>query len=164
LPLKNDLTNCVEGQHAEGEAFNLQGQVLSQTGIPIADALVEIWQVDARGHYAVEVDAKRDTGFAGYGRCLTDVDGRYNFITIKPSGYSRYGGLIKRAAHIHVRVSAAGLKTLTSEIWFDGAAGNESDSFIRRITEKELRQRMLLQLIPVPGGRPVARFNIILES
>ncbi len=105
LPQGNDLTAGVGGRRAEGERMLLQGRVMNTAGQPLAGARVEIWQVDARGHYAVETGADRDPGFSGYGVQHADASGRYAFTTIRPRGYGSYGGLIKRAAHLHLRVA-----------------------------------------------------------
>jgi protocatechuate 3,4-dioxygenase beta subunit len=53
----------------------------------VPDTLIEIWQANAAGRYAHPVDqraAPLDPNFSGAGRCLTDADGRYRFVTIRP--------------------------------------------------------------------------------
>ena len=53
-------------------------------------ALVEVWQANAAGRYRHEVDqhpAPLDPNFSGAGRCLTDAEGRYRFVTVKPGAY-----------------------------------------------------------------------------
>ena len=71
-------------------------------------ALVEIWQANAAGRYRHEVDqhpAPLDPNFSGAGRCLTDADGRYRFITIKPGAYPwRNHENAWRPAHIHFSI------------------------------------------------------------
>lgn len=161
LPQGNDLTSGTSGRRAEGERLRLHGRVLNTAGQPLAGARVEIWQVDARGHYAVETGADRDPGFAGYGVYVADESGRYTFTTIRPRSYGRYGGLIKRAAHIHLRVSVAGRAPLATEVWFADEPGNERDSFVSRITDPELRERMLVRLAPGSDGLLAATFDVV---
>lgn len=161
LPEGNDLTLGVNGHRAEGDRIRLSGRVRDTAGNPIAGARVEIWQVDARGHYTVETGADHDPGFAGYGTHVTDAAGAYTFTTIKPKGYGRYGGLIRRAAHVHMRVWTQRRKPLTTEVWFAGEAGNESDSFISRIRDAQLRRRMLVQLEPDPEGTRTGLFDVV---
>lgn len=164
LPEGNDLTAGVGGRGAEGERMVLQGRVMNTAGQPLAGARVEIWQVDARGHYAVETGADRDPGFSGYGVQRADASGRYAFTTIRPCGYGRYGGLIKRAAHIHLRVAAAGRAPLATEVWFEGEPGNERDSFVSQIADAELRDRMLVRLVPGIDGPPMGVFDVVLPD
>ena len=164
LPEGNDLTVAAGGRRAEGERIRLNGRVLNTAGQPLEGARVEIWQVDARGHYAVETGADRDPGFSGYGVHLADATGRYAFTTIRPRGYGRYGGLVKRAAHIHLRVAVAGRAALATEVWFAGEPGNERDSFVSRITDAELRDRMLVRLAPGSDGVPAGGFDVVLPD
>jgi protocatechuate 3,4-dioxygenase beta subunit len=164
LPEGKDLTVGPGGRRAEGERVRITGRVLDTAGQAIANAKVEIWQVDARGHYAVETNADRDPGFAGYGSDVTDSAGQYAFTTIRPRGYGRYGGLIRRAAHIHMRVSTAGRKPLATEVWFAGEPGNERDTFVSRIDDAELRERMLVRLAPGGDGTPTGVFDVVVAD
>jgi protocatechuate 3,4-dioxygenase beta subunit len=86
------------------------------------------------------------------------------FTTIRPRGYGRYGGLIKRAAHIHLRVSVAGRAPLATEVWFADEPGNERDSFVSRITDPELRDRMLVRLALGGDGLPAGTFDVVLPD
>jgi protocatechuate 3,4-dioxygenase beta subunit len=164
LPLGNDLTTGPNGRRAEGITINLGGRVFDRSGVPIAGAKVEIWQVDARGHYAVETGADHDPGFAGYGTHVTDAEGAYAFTTIRPKAYGRYGGLIQRTAHIHMRVWPPRRKPLTTEVWFAGEPGNEGDSFVSRIRDLQLRRRMLVRLEPDSEGRRAGVFDVVIPS
>lgn len=163
LPEGNDLT-IAGGKQSEGEKISLSGRIMNTAGQGLPGIRVEIWQVDARGHYAVETAADRDPGFAGFGAVSTDAVGRYEFTTIRPQGYARYGGLIKRAAHIHLRVSGAGLKPFATEVWFAGDPGNERDSFISRIDDRLLRDRMLVRLSWVEGSLPAGTFDVVVPD
>ena len=69
------------------------------------DTLVEIWQANAAGRYRHDGDqhpAPLDPNFTGVGRCMTDAEGRYRFVTIKPGAYP-WGNHHNawRPAHIH---------------------------------------------------------------
>ena len=105
--LDNDLTRQHDGEPL-GERIIVTGRVLDEDGRPIRGALVEIWQANAAGRYRHEVDqhpAPLDPNFTGAGRCLTDDDGRYRFVTIKPGAYP-WGNHENawRPAHIHFSV------------------------------------------------------------
>ena len=123
-PVDNDLTR----QHAGppmGERIVVEGRVLDGNGRPLPGALVEIWQANACGRYAHEVDthdAPLDPNFTGTGRTLTDEEGRYRFVTIQPGHYpwgNHYNAW--RPAHIHFSVLGPGfLARLVTQMYFPG--------------------------------------------
>ncbi len=81
----DDLNNAAKG--AKGEAITITGQVLEEGGGPTRNSIVEIWQPDADGilnHPADPRYAQRDSGFRGFGRARTEVDGSYSLRTIMP--------------------------------------------------------------------------------
>ncbi len=84
----HDLTrNARKNGEPLGERMILTGQVLDERRRPVANTLVELWQANASGRYVHKVDqhdAPLDPNFLGAGRCLTDSEGRYRFLTIKP--------------------------------------------------------------------------------
>ena len=103
-PLDADLTRQHAGQPL-GQRIVVEGHVLGGDGKPLSGQLVEIWQANAAGRYLHAVDthdAPLDPSFSGAGRCLTDDEGRYRFVTIKPGMYP-WGNHPNawRPAHIH---------------------------------------------------------------
>ena len=62
---------------AVGEVTHLSGVVKNIKGDLVRNALVEIWQVGAKGVYLHTRDDRdgRDQNFQGYGRFLTDSKG-----------------------------------------------------------------------------------------
>src|SRR5687767_7090297 len=91
-----------------GERITVSGRLLDSDGRPIRDSLIEIWQANAAGRYRHRADrwpAPLDPGFAGGGRTVTDAEGRYEFVTIKPGPYP-WGNHPNawRPAHIHFSV------------------------------------------------------------
>ncbi len=95
----------------EGEIIALEGVVLDGEGRPVPDALVEIWQADARGRYGNE---QANGGFVGFGRACTDDEGRYRFRTVMP-GAPGDG----QAPHVVVGLFGRGLlKRLVTRIYF----------------------------------------------
>lgn len=87
----HDLTrNAACNGEALGERIIVTGRVLDEGGRPVPHTLVEIWQANAAGRYIHKVDqhdAPLDPNFLGAGRCLTDAEGRYRFLTVKPGAY-----------------------------------------------------------------------------
>lgn len=67
-------------------AVQLTGRVLDAAGMPVPDALVEIWQPDAAGTIVSRSGSLRRDGhtFTGFGRAATDNAGRYSFTTVRP--------------------------------------------------------------------------------
>jgi protocatechuate 3,4-dioxygenase beta subunit len=89
--LDNDLTrNAAKNGEPIGERIVMTGRVLDERERPVRNTLVEIWQANAAGRYVHKADqhaAPLDPNFLGAGRCLTDEQGRYRFLTIKPGAY-----------------------------------------------------------------------------
>ena len=84
-----DLTSQVNGE-PQGERMIVTGKVMDADGHPVAGQLVEIWQANAGGRYRQKKErhpAPLDPNFIGVGRVLTDADGTYTFVTIKPGPY-----------------------------------------------------------------------------
>jgi protocatechuate 3,4-dioxygenase beta subunit len=164
LPLDtdNDLLIINDGiTPAVGEITHLSGRVLNAKGTPLRNAFVEIWQTDNNGSYLHTGSANRDrldAHFQGYGRFLTDVQGRYYFRTIKPVSYPG------RTPHIHVAVSRNGQRIFTSQILIQGHEHNERDGLYQRI-QPDLRKTVLADFKPVKDsklGELSARFDMIL--
>ena len=100
----HDLTRFGEREPL-GQRIVVSGRVLEEGGRPVPHSLIEIWQANAAGRYRHDSDrhdAPLDPNFGGAGRCLTDTDGRYRFVTIKPGCYP-WGNHPNawRPAHIH---------------------------------------------------------------
>ena len=95
----------------EGERIDIEGRVLDGAGAPVPDAVLEIWQADARGRYAHPDDPRSadcDPGFIGFGRASTGADGSYAFATIRPGRCAGADGRLQ-APHVALSVFARGL-------------------------------------------------------
>ena len=133
---------------ARGVPLFLAGRVTSPAGRPLPGALVEIWQCDANAvyhHPAGGALAERDPNFQGYGRTLADAEGRFAFRTIRPVPYPG------RTPHIHLRVEAAGLRPLGTQLYLAGDPGNDRDFLFRNLDAAE-RAALSLTLAPTPAG------------
>ena len=132
MPLDTDNDLLVIGDSitpAVGEVSHLSGTVKNTKGELVKNALVEIWQVGAKGVYLHTKDDRpgRDENFQGYGRFLTDSKGRYYFRTVKPVTYPG------RAPHIHVAVTLNNKKMLTSQCYVKGDKRNDKDFIYKRL-------------------------------
>ncbi len=123
-PTDNDLTLSPGGAPV-GERIVVTGRVTDALGRPVPHQLVEIWQANAAGRYRHGVDnhdAPLDPNFSGAGRCLTDEDGRYRFVTIKPGEYPWANHFNAwRPAHIHFSLFGRSFaERLVTQMYFPG--------------------------------------------
>ncbi len=123
-PLDHDLTRAHDAEPL-GERIIVTGRVLDEDGRPIRHTLVELWQANAAGRYAHAIDrhdAPLDPNFSGCGRTLTDEEGRYRFVTIKPGAYPWTNHQNAwRPAHIHFSLfGEAFLTRLVTQMYFSG--------------------------------------------
>jgi protocatechuate 3,4-dioxygenase beta subunit len=123
-PHDNDLTIGHPGEPV-GERIIVTGRLLGASGQPIRRQLVEVWQANAAGRYHHDVDrhpAPLDPNFSGAGRCLTDDDGRYRFVTVKPGAYPwKNHDNAWRPAHIHFSVFGSSFaERLVTQMYFPG--------------------------------------------
>lgn len=146
------------------DAVRIEGVVYDGEGEPVTDALVEIWQAGRAGRYPHPEDARAelplDEGFRGFGRCETDGEGRYWFLTVKPGPVPAPGGGVQ-APHILVSVLTRGLlKRLVTRIYFpDEQAANDADTILASV---ELERRSTL--VARPDGDWLLRFDIRLQG
>jgi protocatechuate 3,4-dioxygenase beta subunit len=122
----DDLTrNGVTDGSPLGERIIVTGRVLDESGRPLPDMLVEVWQANAAGRYihnADDHDVPIDPNFFGAGRCVTNDDGSYRFVSIRPGAYP-WGNHDNawRPAHIHFSLFGPSLATrLVTQMYFPG--------------------------------------------
>ena len=165
LPLDtdNDLLIINDGiTAAVGEVTHLSGRLLDSKGDPIRNAVVEIWQVDAKGaylHTGSDNRDKRDVNFQGFGRFLTGSTGEYCFRTIKPVGYPG------RTPHIHFAVKMRGREKWTTQCYVKGEAANAKDSVLRGIRDAKVRDSVIVDFTPIKDskvGELAAKFDIVM--
>jgi protocatechuate 3,4-dioxygenase, beta subunit len=118
----HDLTRQHEGEPI-GQRIIVHGRVREDDGRPVPETLVEIWQANAGGRYRHRWDnwpSPVDPNFSGAGRCLTDKDGSFRFITIRPGIYP-WGNHANawRPAHIHFSLfGRAFTQRLVTQMYF----------------------------------------------
>ncbi len=108
------------GDTLEGQPLIISGQVLNQNCDPIPDAIIDVWQTYSKGNYYFE-------DFTLRGKIKADELGQYKLETIFPGKYSQAG--VMRPAHIHVKVSAPGFSSHTTQLYFEG--DEHHDFFVR---------------------------------
>lgn len=165
LPLDTDNDLIIVNNSitpAIGEITHLSGRLLDETGNPIRNATIEIWQVDNHGIYLADQPnrAKYDANFQGFGRFLTGSTGEYYFRTLKPV---RYPG--RQAPHIHYKIRMKGRETWTTQLFIKGHPGNEQDGVYRGIRDAEAKASVSVDFRPLEGsktGDSTARFDIVM--
>jgi len=137
LPLDTDndlliINDSIDS--AVGTVAHVTGRVLGVDGAPLRNCLVEIWQCDNQGaylHSGTSNAEKRDRHFQGYGRFLTDTEGRYYFRTIKPVPYPG------RTPHIHFAVSRGRERLLTTQLFVKDDPGNARDGIYQAMGDRK---------------------------
>jgi len=119
---------------AKGEHIRLICRVFDGDGVPVPDAMIELWQADAEGKYHHPDDPHKtiDPAFRGFGRVASSEDGSCVFETIRPG---RVPSLLApnlkgtlQAPHLNISVFARGvLKRLATRIYFSGDPANAED-------------------------------------
>ncbi len=170
-PISADLTR----QHAGsplGERIVVEGRVVDCAGRPLRDTLVELWQANAAGRYAHPSDthdAPLDPHFSGAGRTLTDADGRYRFVTIRPGAYPwRNHDNAWRPAHLHFSVFGASFASrLVTQMYFPGDPLLALDPIFNAVPDPDARARLIAQLdlsVTRPEWALGYRFDLVLRG
>ena len=142
-----DLTRQHGGEPL-GERIIVSGRVLDENGRPVPDALVEVWQANAAGRYLHKVDqhdAPLDPNFTGCGHTITNSEGRYRFVTIKPGEYpwrDHYNAW--RPAHIHFSLFGPAFATrLVTQMYFPGDPLLSFDPIFNCTADEKARARLI---------------------
>jgi protocatechuate 3,4-dioxygenase beta subunit len=132
----SDLTMYHDSEvSASGQIITVNGLVLDDLNVPIANAVVDVWQANAAGRYAHERDsnpAPLDPNFQGWAIIKTDDEGRFQFKTVKPGAYPVSENWT-RPPHIHFKVSRRGYRKITTQMYFDGEPLNDVDKLLNEL-------------------------------
>ncbi|AMO98494.1 protocatechuate 3,4-dioxygenase, beta subunit [Collimonas arenae] len=147
LPHDTDLTSHGQGEPL-GEKIVITGRVLDEDGKPVRNSLLEVWQCNSAGRYwhkRDQHDAPLDPNFYGFGKMLTDDEGRYRFVTIKPGPYP-WGNHHKawRPAHIHFSLFGnVYAQRLVTQMYFPSDPLFDYDPIFQSIPDLAARQRLI---------------------
>jgi protocatechuate 3,4-dioxygenase beta subunit len=146
-PRESDLTQQHEAE-PQGQRIIVAGRVVDESGHPVRGALLEVWQANAGGRYRHHNDnhpAPLDPNFSGAGRVITDADGRYRFLSIKPGCYPwRNHENAWRPAHIHFSVFGTNFRTrLVTQMYFPDDPMFPYDPIYQSIADERARRRLI---------------------
>jgi protocatechuate 3,4-dioxygenase, beta subunit len=167
----HDLTRQHAGEPV-GERIIVTGRVVDDSGRPVRNTLIEIWQTNAAGRYRHSKDdhpAPLDPNFTGAGRALTDANGVYRFVTIKPGAYPwRNHQNAWRPAHIHFSLFGPAFVTrLITQMYFPGDPLLAFDPIFQSVREEKARRRLIAGFdleITQPEWALGYRFDIVLRG
>ena len=170
-PTDGDLTRQHQGEPI-GERIVVSGRVLDENSRPVAHALVEMWQANSAGRYRQTVDdhdAPLDPNFTGCGRALTDGEGRYRFVTIKPGAYpwrNHYNAW--RPSHLHFSIFGIGLmQRLVTQMYFPGDPLLHYDPMYNSVPDEKARVRMISSFdweTTIPDSALAFRYDLVLRG
>jgi protocatechuate 3,4-dioxygenase beta subunit len=170
-PVDSDLTRQHRGEPI-GERIVLEGRVLDADGRPVPGTLIELWQANAAGRYIHKIDqhaAPLDPNFTGAGRALTDAEGRYRFVTIKPGAYPWLNHPNAwRPAHLHLSLFGQNFTTrLVTQMYFPGDPLLPFDPIFNSVPDPRARERMISTFdldLTKPEWALGYRFDVVLRG
>ncbi|EGR48474.1 uncharacterized protein TRIREDRAFT_62165 [Trichoderma reesei QM6a] len=138
-PVRENGSTITFNTPKDGQVAYMHGQVTcAETGKPLANASVDVWQASTNGLYEQQDPDQIDCNLRG--KFITDAEGRYSFYCLRPTPYpipfdGPAGKLLKlmdrheyRPAHIHLIVEAEGYGSLTTQIFDKDSKYLEDDS------------------------------------
>jgi protocatechuate 3,4-dioxygenase alpha subunit len=154
------FTNNLLTPDVSGDRIRIEGFVYDGDGANVPDAMLEIWQADAQGHFSDPQDKRAlpNTSFKGFGRCGTSEAG-FSFETIKPGVVPGANGK-PQAPHIVLAIFGRGMTMQSmTRIYFDDEAANATDEVMTLVPAD--RRATLIAKKTAPG---VYRFDIHLQG
>jgi protocatechuate 3,4-dioxygenase beta subunit len=169
-PNDADLTRQAAGEPL-GQRIVVSGRVIDEDGKPVRNSLVEVWQCNAAGRYyhaKDQHDAPLDPNFHGLGKLLTDEQGNYRFVSIKPGAYPwRNHPNAWRPSHIHFSLFGnAYAQRLVTQMYFPGDPLFPYDPIYNSVPE-QARPRLVSAFdlnLTVEGIALGFRFDIVLRG
>jgi protocatechuate 3,4-dioxygenase, alpha subunit len=164
IGLEHLFANDIAEEGIAGDRVSISGRVVDGAGLPIPDAVLEIWQANAQGKYAHPDDTQNkpiQQGFRGFARIPTDDEGRFQFSTIKP-GCVPGPQAIPQAPHLVVSLLMRGLlRGLVTRAYFPGEPSLATDPILQ-LVDPARRDTLLLQ--PAPGRPDIFTWEIRMQG
>ncbi len=99
-----------------GERLYLDGVVVGPDCVPLAGAVLDVWQADKDGTY---YEPNGGEPYRLRGKLTTADDGTWQLDTIRPGNYMLAADSW-RPAHIHFTITHPSFRSLTTQIYFEG--------------------------------------------
>jgi protocatechuate 3,4-dioxygenase beta subunit len=155
-----DLTRVAGGTGvAQGVIMELRGRITTETGKPVANARLDVWQTNGLGRYhhpSDETGKPLDPNFQGSAVIHSDDQGDYRLRTVMPLPYER------RQRHIHFDVRGE-KRMLITQMFFPGEP-NERDTLYPALQSEALQKAVTAQLLGEDAGLKLFRWNIVLAG
>lgn len=164
----NDLTrvSAEANPTGNGDAVELSGVVMKEGRLPVANAILEIWQADAAGRFRHPLDPESeqaDPDFLGWGRARTDTDGVFSFRSILPGSYEEEDR--RRAPHLNILIMAAGLmRPVGTTLYFPDFPEMNAEDPVLCLVPEDMRQRLVMRSGGSADGLKSYRFDILLRG
>jgi protocatechuate 3,4-dioxygenase alpha subunit len=154
IGLERLFAQDIAGEGIRGERVSVDGRIVDGAGLPIPDAVIEVWQANSTGKYAHPDDTQDkplEQGFRGFGRVPTDGSGNFRFTTIKP-GIIPGPGNIDQSPHLVVTVLMRGLlRGLATRAYFPNEPQLAADPILQ-LVDPARRSTLILQPSPEHAG------------
>ncbi|MFM9890818.1 MAG: hypothetical protein ACKVOE_09325 [Rickettsiales bacterium] len=161
LPGNNLLIPAGKSIPAPGQKLTLQGRLLDSNCVPVAGAVIELWQVNPFGKWILATPADRVTPnatFAGAGRATTDNDGQFIFVTAFPAA------LAKRAPNLNIKINLHGVSDFATVLYFGGDSRNASDTLYTSLPARDRSRVTLTMSQPADGDGLIGSIDLVLPS
>ncbi|MCA8095363.1 intradiol ring-cleavage dioxygenase [Burkholderia anthina] len=144
-----------------GTPVVVHGRVLTTSGAPVADAVLDVWQTADNGMYSGQ-DTEQPHGNLR-GRYRTDAEGRYAITTILPVSYpiptdGPVGKMLDatgrhpwRPAHLHFMIDAPGYRTLVTHLF------DEDDEYLKSDAVFGVKPSLMVAYRPRAADEGIAR-------
>ncbi len=148
-----ERTYCADlaGTDANGEPVEIRGHVFDGSGVPVPDALLEVWHADAEGRYPHPEDprgAAVPPGFQGFGRIPTDADGGFHFRTVRPGRVPGPRGVLQ-APHLVIHVFMRGLlRHACTRLYFPDDPAMADDPVLQLVPAERRKTLIARQAAP----------------
>jgi catechol 1,2-dioxygenase len=151
-----------------GDRVVVRGTVTDADGKPVAGAVLDCWQSNTAGFYAVQkLDGQQEFNLRGIYH--SDTDGNYEIRSVRPGPYpiphdGPVGALLKsnnrgwmRPGHLHVWMKAPGFKELITHI-FDNTSPHLHDDAVFGV-----RDSLIVDFQPDEQGELATTFDFVLD-
>ena len=150
IGLDHMVTETLAAPGTAGLPVTLSGTLFDADGVPVPDAILELWQASSEGNY-VSSPARTlrpgDAAFTGFARLSTHDNGKFKVETIAPGAVPFVDGRMQ-APHIVVLLFMRGLmRHLVTRVYLPGFSAETSDPVLQSVPEWR-RSTLIAQQTP----------------